>query len=96
VTNAILNVNEIMRGVFHGWRRKTGVVTLVLACLCMGGWMRSTWVVNELLCVTDSQTLHAVYTCPIGIGWSRLHETVFVSGFAPHLVFDRWSWAHSI
>ena len=26
---------------FHGWRRKTGLVTLLLACLFMGGWMRS-------------------------------------------------------
>ena len=30
-----------MREFFQGWRRKTIVVTLVLACLLMAGWMRS-------------------------------------------------------
>ena len=26
---------------FHGWRRKVGVLTLLLACVLMGGWIRS-------------------------------------------------------
>jgi len=26
---------------FKGWRRKTGVVTLVMACVFTGGWVRS-------------------------------------------------------
>ena len=26
---------------FHGWRRKIGVVTLVLACMFTAGWVRS-------------------------------------------------------
>ncbi len=30
-----------MRDFFHGWRRKTGVVTLVMALAFMGGWLRS-------------------------------------------------------
>lgn len=30
-----------MREFFRGWRRKTGCVTLVVACLLMVGWMRS-------------------------------------------------------
>jgi RNase P/RNase MRP subunit p29 len=25
---------------FHGWRRKLGVLTLVLACIFIGGWLR--------------------------------------------------------
>lgn len=37
-----------MHTYFHGWRRKTGVVTLVLACVLMGGWMRSTFLTDEL------------------------------------------------
>lgn len=32
---------------FHGWRRKTGAVTLVMALAFVGGWIRS-------LAVTDS------------------------------------------
>jgi len=26
---------------FHGWRRKIGVVTLLMACVLMAGWVRS-------------------------------------------------------
>ena len=26
---------------FHGWRRKVGIVTLVIACVFMAGWVRS-------------------------------------------------------
>jgi len=42
-----------MGNFFHGWRRKTGVVTLIMACMFMGGWIRS-------LSETD------VFTLPIG------------------------------
>jgi len=33
---------------FHGWRRKTGCVTLVMACLVTAGWARSFLVTDEL------------------------------------------------
>ena len=26
---------------FKSWRRKVGVMTLLIACLCLGGWVRS-------------------------------------------------------
>ncbi|HEY4261032.1 MAG TPA: hypothetical protein VGM98_12760 [Schlesneria sp.] len=29
-----------MHTFFHGWRRKLGVVTLVMACVCFGLWVR--------------------------------------------------------
>lgn len=76
-----------MCGFFLEGRRRVGMVALVLACLFMGAWMRSRWIVDEILCVIDRRTLHAVYTCPIGIGWGRLHETTSVSGFAPPFGF---------
>jgi hypothetical protein len=31
----------MMREIFHGWRRKAGVVTLLIACAVFGLWMRS-------------------------------------------------------
>lgn len=31
-----------MHTFFHGWRRKVGVATLVMACVVMGAWIRST------------------------------------------------------
>jgi hypothetical protein len=30
-----------MREFFHGWRRKVGIVTLAMACMVMGAWIRS-------------------------------------------------------
>ena len=30
-----------MTELFRGWRRKAGVLTLVLSCVFMGGWLRS-------------------------------------------------------
>jgi hypothetical protein len=33
---------------FKGWRRNTGVVTLVMACVAMGGWVRSAHVEDDI------------------------------------------------
>ena len=33
---------------FHGWRRKAGVLTLLLACVVMGGWVRSLAITDYL------------------------------------------------
>lgn len=33
---------------FRGWRRKIGVLTLLLACVLMGGWLRSLRAVNNV------------------------------------------------
>ena len=59
---------------FHGWRRKVGMVTLVLALAFMAGWIRSFNEVDQIEYLKDTQTLHVVYSCPAGIGWTRLHE----------------------
>ena len=32
-----------MLNYFGGWRRKAGIITLTLACLFMGAWIRSRW-----------------------------------------------------
>jgi len=33
---------------FKGWRRKVGVVALVMACVAMGGWVRSFYVAESI------------------------------------------------
>ncbi len=42
------SITMIMREFFKGWRRKTGLVTLVLACMVMGIWLRSRLVVDQI------------------------------------------------
>ncbi len=59
---------------FHGWRRKVGMMTLALALVFMAGWIRSFNEVDQIEYLKDTQTLHVVYSCPAGIGWTRLHE----------------------
>lgn len=43
-----------MREFFNGWRRKAGVVLLVMACAEMGGWIRSNIACDEIY-VRNSQ-----------------------------------------
>lgn len=40
--------SQIMREFFHGWRRKAGVVTLVIACAVTGMWVRSNSMDDEI------------------------------------------------
>jgi len=44
-----------MREFFRGWRRKIGVVTLMMACIFMGGWCRST-MFHDICCVRANRT----------------------------------------
>lgn len=37
-----------MREFFKGWRRKAGLVTLVIACMLMGLWMRSYGTMDQI------------------------------------------------
>jgi len=46
-----------MDGFFRGWRRKIGVVTLVLACVFMGGWLRSRGVLDLVMFSTGRQSM---------------------------------------
>ncbi len=42
---------------FHGWRRKIGLVTLLLACVFVAGWVRSIFVHDVLLFWDGTQAL---------------------------------------
>lgn len=41
-----------MREFFQGWKRKIGVVTLLMACVLLAGWIRSQSIRDEFL-LTD-------------------------------------------
>jgi hypothetical protein len=42
---------------FKGWRRRIGILTLVLACVVMGSWLRSQKVVDHII-IRCSETGH--------------------------------------
>jgi hypothetical protein len=53
---------------FHGWRRKAGVVTLVLALAVMGGWFRSQHTF-DVICVHGPIGLCSVVSSSDGKLW---------------------------
>ena len=55
-----------MHTFFHGWRRKTGVVALVMACVLAGTWLRTLAVCDYLTLRTNPQScigLHLLGGC---------------------------------
>ena len=64
-----------MREFFRGWRRKIGVVALVMACVFMAGWVRS-HSSDDSLSQNDKSGLNTVYSrC------GRLEFERFIPGF---------------
>ncbi len=55
---------------FHGWRRKTGCVTLAVALVLMCGWVRSLFVADILL-VTFPRTFYRFDSDRFGISLYR-------------------------
>ena len=51
---------------FHGWRRKVGCLTLVMACLFMAGWVRSRFVYDWIEVNTKPSRLS------ISSGWGQI------------------------
>lgn len=53
-----------MREFFRSWRRKTGVLALVIACFLMAGWIRSLVWKDSLVIWTDRYTAYHLHTTP--------------------------------
>lgn len=45
-----------MREFFRGWKRKTGAVTLVVACLLTGAWVRSLTYVEQYISINSESS----------------------------------------
>ena len=82
----------MMSDFFHGWRRKFGVVTLLLACVFMGGWVRSGWIADGFWYPTENfgysvDSLHGVIRLykgtPVarGLGCSWNSENAWSASF---------------
>jgi hypothetical protein len=77
-----------MNEFFHGWRRKTGVVTLGLACILIAGWIRSL-VISDCLGLpigrtseirSDNQLLVGTWSDgPVDFNWARTAWTTEAS-----------------
>lgn len=61
-----------MREFFRCWRRKIGCVTLVIACLLTGGWVRSRIVKDEISIRQDSGVTHHLISNRSRIAWKTI------------------------
>ena len=59
---------------FLGWRRKAGCVTLVMACVVMGIWMRSYLTCDQISFRTSEVTTDTVSSLEGFLTWSRLRH----------------------
>ena len=62
-----------MHEFFKGWRRKVGCVALALALVVMAGWIRSRFIFDNIVVVTDDQTFVTYLSCIHGVGWYTSH-----------------------
>lgn len=64
-----------MHTFFHGWRRKTGMVTLVMACVFMGAWVRGHFIVDRLSYHPKDGPMQWLATSPHRIEWARSEQS---------------------
>lgn len=60
-----------MRDFFHGWRRKVGCVSLVMACAFASAWVRSLTIADLFAFHVASQSYDCFSSSRYGIGWNR-------------------------
>ena len=84
----------MMREFFKGWRRKTGLVTLLLACMVMGVCLRSHLVVDQII-FARGNALHILNSGNGGFVWLAIEMTAeevgaiqFVWQSGPTILFD--------
>ena len=79
---------------FNPWRRKIGVLTLVMACVFLGGWVRSQGHNDEVNFWTGPHETHSLNSSPTGICWmkrSNLHPNVpMTTGKFGWVAFQSW------
>ena len=64
---------------FHGWRRKVGLLTLVMACVFTAGWIRADGICDEI---------HIIHDGDAGVAFSDVAEFEHLNaGLLHHPVF---------
>lgn len=64
-----------MRTFLHGWRRRAGVATLVMACVLLCAWGRSSVVRDHLRVMTIRGRQQVIYSEPGEMQWLGWKET---------------------
>jgi len=59
---------------FKGWRRKFSVLTLIMACVFMGGWVRSITTPDQIKVSAGKYDFHLLTSAGGQITWERAEE----------------------
>jgi len=65
-----------MKDFFHGWRRKAGVVTLVMALAFMVGWVRSRSLQDRFFVGKQDVQCYLLTSSPDGLAWIRVTDVM--------------------
>ena len=86
-----------MKEFLHGWRRKAGVATLVMACAFGGMWVRS-YAVYDFIQFIAFDRLNRITLCHGKIGWTVWDDATGMQPFVWEGVraVDREPQAHDI
>jgi len=96
-----------MGELFHGWRRKLGVVTLVMACVLMAGWIRSETIGDDITfrlgkcgheIRSERSRITSISTWVRDSRW--LPENEWTTGFSPEVdsgsIWDRIGFLYNV
>jgi hypothetical protein len=81
-----------MREFFRGWKRKVGVVTLLMALAFMGGWVRSFWICDLIVAPNGGHSYHEIFSSGNWIGWVMVPCT---KGTVPKTYRSFYGWHKS-
>ena len=82
-----------MREFFHGWRRKVGCVTLLIACALAGMWMRSLVYSDSVLLNRGVLANDFASSFQGGIKWVRSLDPLIQSPAVPQIVAPRFQFS---
>ena len=91
-----------MRLFFSGWKRKLGVLTLLMACVLMAGWVRSKYVMEALICSIGQIPTHSISSRDGSLIWTLddnpnfgkypFYASTAVTGQRWDSPFVKWRW----
>jgi len=78
---------------FRGWRRKAGILTLVMACLFMAGWIRSIETQDQFVLCYDPPDYFRFISYHGSLIWKRHYDMSSVQRVFPRFEQRSWSYA---
>ena len=89
VANDCKIAGGVMWSFFHGWRRKMGVLTLVLTSALWCLWVRSSQYVDSVGLANGDRSYHAIWSYHGSIVWTLIPCT---KGTIPAVIRKCYGW----